>query len=419
MTRRKGSRVYWRNQGGARRAYGDFREFKDVGGGREALVSKGEGRATRDPDVAQRVASQRVSELERLRRNKGLLGISGQATLATFAAHHLDAKAKAGKTVRTHLEDVERRLTVSLDYLGSDRAIDTVGVRDIESLAVWLAGRPNGRGGKFSSGTVRHYLNALSNLFRRAAGEAIVPPGYNPVAAMLEKPTARRQEARWLEAHDAALLLESARIWKPARPDTVTPGLYAIVATFLLTGGRKSEVLGLEGDDISFDRKTVTFRPNQWRRLKTSTSRRVVRLWPQLEEILRRHVFERDEPLGALLFPARVERVGREQMVGDLDKALDAIAVRGGWQSGDIRSKAFRHTYCAARLQTLDRGFPVGEYTVGKELGHGGFSLVRRVYGHLGQVRHRAEVVEFRVEQHADALGERLMVLRAASAVTK
>ena len=40
-------------------------------------------------------------------------------------------------------------------------------------------------------------------------------------------------------------------------------------------------------------------------------------------------------------------------------------------------------------------------YTVAKEMGHGGESMVRRVYGHLGDVRHRAEVVEYRVEQYA------------------
>jgi hypothetical protein len=39
----------------------------------------------------------------------------------------------------------------------------------------------------------------------------------------------------------------------------------------------------------------------------------------------------------------------------------------------------------------------------GKELGHGGVLLVNRVYGHLGEVRHRASVVEFRVEQHEEA----------------
>jgi hypothetical protein len=38
--------------------------------------------------------------------------------------------------------------------------------------------------------------------------------------------------------------------------------------------------------------------------------------------------------------------------------------------------------------------------------------MVRRVYGHLGQVRHRAEVVEYRVEHFAEELGNRLTVLR-------
>ncbi len=71
----------------------------------------------------------------------------------------------------------------------------------------------------------------------------------------------------------------------------------------------------------------------------------------------------------------------------------------------------FRHTYCAARLQTLDRGAPVSEYTVARELGHGGTSLVERVYGHLGSVRHRSEVVEYLVENHRDTLGEQLEAL--------
>ena len=71
----------------------------------------------------------------------------------------------------------------------------------------------------------------------------------------------------------------------------------------------------------------------------------------------------------------------------------------------------FRHTYCSARLQTLDQGAPVSVYTVGRELGHGGETLVKRVYGHLGQVRHRSEVVEYRVEQHAEILKDRLGAL--------
>jgi len=78
---------------------------------------------------------------------------------------------------------------------------------------------------------------------------------------------------------------------------------------------------------------------------------------------------------------------------------------------GRIRSKMFRHTYCAARLQTLDRGAPVSLYTVSREMGHGSQDMVERVYSHLGTVRHRSEVVEYRIEQHREALQERLAAL--------
>jgi hypothetical protein len=40
----------------------------------------------------------------------------------------------------------------------------------------------------------------------------------------------------------------------------------------LLTGARETEVYGLELDDVSLERKTITFRPNRWRRLKTPGS---------------------------------------------------------------------------------------------------------------------------------------------------
>lgn len=71
----------------------------------------------------------------------------------------------------------------------------------------------------------------------------------------------------------------------------------------------------------------------------------------------------------------------------------------------------FRHTYCATRLQTIDRGAPVSVYTVARELGHGRRALVNQIYGHLGNVRHRSETVEYRIEQHLDLLGDRLQRL--------
>ena len=135
-------------------------------------------------------------------------------------------------------------------------------------------------------------------------------------------------------------------------------------------------------------------------------------LWPQLEAILRAYVFDADRPPSQLLFPSY--RTGEETMLTDFRKLLDMVAVRAGWKPGEIRSKMFRHTYCAARLQTLDQGAPVSLFTVAKELGHGGEAMLRRVYGHLGQVRHRAGEVEYRIEAFEDKLRSRLAALRSA-----
>jgi integrase len=441
--RKNRQRIYWRERGGERRAYGDFRDFADVGGGREALIAEGATKATTDPVIAEALVGSRLADLQERRRNKTLLGVERQTTLADFASHHLVQKKRAGRVGDQHLDATAQRLAAAIEFFGADRDVAFLTVQDVQRWATHLLEQPRatparcrecrarakhltirsldascGKCGArwklrtLTGGSVRHYLNALSNLYRRAQSEGYVQPGYNPVGALMEKPTPGRTEARWLEVHDAALLLESARTYRPPLDKEAIPFPFPLVATFLLTGGRKSEVLGLEVEDVSFDRKTVTFRPNQWRGLKTRTSHRTVPLWPQLEEILREHLYGGDVPrVSGLLFPStRVEGVG---MIADERKMLDAIADRAGWRKGEIRSKMFRHTYCAARLQTLDRGQPVSPWTVAREMGHGGRSLVDRVYGHLGDVRHRSEQVEYRVEQHEEALGEQLVQLRA------
>ena len=98
-------------------------------------------------------------------------------------------------------------------------------------------------------------------------------------------------------------------------------------------------------------------------------------------------------------------------MLGDLRKLPDRVARCAGLVAGELRTKAFRHTYCAARLQTLDQGASVSTYTVARELGHESEAMVRKVYAHLGEIRHRSEVVEYRVEQHLERLGDRLQRL--------
>jgi integrase len=399
---RKRSRIYKRGD----RFWGDFRS---LGGKREALVPPGGRTATKDPDIAESLAAERVKQLRQVNRNRVLLGVEEPAYLAEYSSRHLVLKAKSGRVTKSHLADLETRLKRAADYFGANRDLASINVDDVQAFTDWLQKLPNGRGGKLGPGSTRHYLNALSNLYRRAASERRVPSGYNPIRDLMDKPSAPSHEANWLEVHDAALLLESARRYMPPKGKAgALPFMYPLIASYLLTGGRTREVLGLEVSDISFDRKIVTFRPHEHRRLKTKAARRNVPLWPQLSEILQEYVFAGESPLGeGLLFSS--PRTGA--MLRDFRKPHDEIAEKVGWKAGEIRSKMFRHTYWAARLQTLDNGAPVSPYTVARELGHGGDSLVKRIYGHLGEVRHRSEVVEYRVENHREVLGDRLTAL--------
>jgi integrase len=407
MGRPKSSqRIYWRERGGTRRAYADLRDYADVGGRREPLVAQDEKLATADETTAQVLLAARLKELDASRRGRALHGEAPPVTLADFAKAHLVAKAESQKFTEHWLEVTEKCLERAIVFFGAQRELASITVADVRRWANRLLSTPNGRKGTMSASSVRHHLSCLSNLYKRARAERVVPSGYDPVGDFDEKPSPRRGEAKWLEIHDASLLLEAARTYRPEpkagwKP---VPFAYELIATFLLTGGRESEVLGLEVDDVSLDRGVVTFRPNKWRRLKTASSHRSVPLWPQLRDALERYLAE--HPPGKLLFPSY--RTGEEAMLTDFRKLLDAVAERAGWKAGEIRSKMFRHTYCAARLQTLDAGAPVSTYTVAREMGHGGEAMVRRVYGHLGQVRHRSETVEYRIEQHATKLKGRL-----------
>jgi integrase len=418
-----GPRIYERSG----RYYGDFRAYEDVGGGREALSPPGESWGTSDPDIAGTLFARRLEALraERQKRAGVTPKETRRATLKWLAAEHLRRKKAAGQTTATHMVDLEQRLRVAVEFFGAERDPRTIEADDVRAWVSALSATSNGRGGTLAPVTIRNYLFALSGVYRRAEEGGFVPPKYNPVAALVEKPRAApTREAAFFEVADAALILEAARVVEKRAHGNATPGLHAIVAAFLLTGGRKSEVLGLDVEDVSFDRRKVHFRPNAHRGLKTRTSHRIVPLWPQLEEVLRAHMYGGDSiRTSGLLFPSRAGG-----MVGDLRKSLDEVAALA--DVGDIGTRMFRHTYCAARLQTVSRIVRPGadpatdenpyeyvataKFTVQREMGHGGAALVDRVYGHVGESPHRSEVVEFRVEKHRAQLGDRLRALELA-----
>jgi integrase len=419
-----GTRIYRRNG----RAYGDFRAYADVGGGREALSEPGQTWGTTDPEMAEALFLKRLAELRELQEGRTIQR-KRHTTLGRLAAAHLRKKKAAGKVTESHLRNLEYELRAALQFFGRARDPRTIEPSEVQAWVEHLRTQKTRRGSTMSDPTVRHYLMALSDLYGRAIELMVVDPGYNPVRMLKEKPSIRpAREAQFFEVAEAALILEAAKIVdQRERGSTAAPGLYPIVATMLLTGGRRAEVLGLDVEDVSFDAGRIRFRPNAHRGLKTRTSHRTVPLWPQLRETLQAWMFANEPRTAGLLFPARYGG-----MVGDLRKSLDAVAELCGMKEGDIRTKMFRHTYCSARLQTVQRIVKPGKdpavdedayeyvevsrFTVAKEMGHGGTALVERVYGHAQDNPHRLEVVEFRAERHREELGDRLRALEAVQA---
>jgi len=166
------------------------------------------------------------------------------------------------------------------------------------------------------------------------------------------------------------------------------PSLYPILATFLLTGGRKQEVLGLERSDVDVTGGWVHIRDNPWRGLdrglKSKHSRRRVPLWPQLQEILETHLATLRP--GALLFPSHRQR--SERPFTEIDRALSAAVAKAEIDK-PVTLHTLRHTYTAHRLCTVEGGAPVSVWDVACELGHRDTAMVERTYGHVLRDRDR------------------------------
>jgi integrase len=344
----KKDRIFWRPD--RKRFYADVR---DLGHGKVSLK-------TADRDEAARELTKLLDEIAQARP------IAADPLLSSYAEHHLAVK----KLTR-------RPGTVERDRLSIDTFIAKMGdVRlskiDVPMLTDYVAIRLRVRP-TVSAQTVLHELHALSSLFRRAIAEGKAKT--NPVRDLPDRPRIERPEATYLEIGEGAALLMACA--EPLRP---------LVATFLLTGGRKSEVFGLMPSDVDFGHSVVHFHPNNYRNLKRRNHARTVPLWPQLAELLGHPI---DSQQG-LLFPGK-----NGKMLVDVRGGLNAAVEKAGIEK-HVTLHTLRHTYAAARIQTLDQGHPVSIYTVMRELGHQSLALIERTYGHLMAAPHRSEVVEYR-----------------------
>jgi hypothetical protein len=205
-----GPHIFWRNG----RAYADLRAYKEVGGRKEALASRGSTWGTRDPDIALGLFEGRLAELQTRRKEHAGITKERTTTLVELVRHHLVRKVEATNTSDQHMRDLETRLRAALDFFGQHRDPRTIEPDEIRGWSEDLS-----KSGTRKPGTIRHYLNALSGLYARAQEGLYVLPGYNPVSALMEKPTGYgTAEAKFFEVAGRCLAPGGRQRRSEARP---------------------------------------------------------------------------------------------------------------------------------------------------------------------------------------------------------
>lgn len=383
-------RLYWRD------GRGWYCDLRDLGGRQRACIPEDERTATEDRDEAVKILGRYMDELEEEDPD--------DPRLEEYAKRHLRLKRDVDDRAESTIERDDRHLRNVLAYFGRDVRLSEI---DVEGLTDFMAHRleqeGRGEGTTVSNSEVRGNVHALSSLYKRAVREGKAEE--NP-ARKVGKPSPAPPDSVWLEPGEAAALLDAAATYDEDPPNRATHPILPIFATWLYTGMRKMEGLGLLRRDVDLERGVVHVAGNEHRRIKGEKSggvrRRTIPIWPHLDEILWEYLAEHHRPEDGLLF------VGRDGgLITDLQKCMDTCVEAAGIDEGKrVTQKVLRHTYASQRIQTLDHGRPVSLFTVARELGHQGVGRIEEVYGHLQNTRHRSEVVEYRAGEVAGAIEE-------------
>lgn len=360
----------WRHDNGT--WYADFRSLP--GGSRESL-------GTKDRAEADAVLAERKSELEE-RAARGVRG-ADDWELAEFVQKYLDHRTDE-VAESTWAED-ERALGYLVTYLrrecGREPRLSDVTTQRLAGFIRW-------RHRRIKASSAHRELASISAMCQRAVEWSILRRNPARSVSRLSGKSDDDSGTKWLEIGEAARVLEAAKAMVADPSSRCRPHFHALVATFLLTGGRRSEVFGLRRSDVDFEAGLVRFEPNEHRGLKTDHSKRDVPLWPQLREILGGHLEDREDASG-LLFPAP-----SGGMLTKIRSALDKLQKRAD-VGAHLTPLTFRHTYAATRIQTVDRGEAVSPWTVARELGHRSLDRIEDTYGHLQRRRSRLAEVRY------------------------
>lgn len=273
-------------------------------------------------------------------------------TIDAVAARYFEEHGKPRLKPRTYEEYARTYRRHIKPKLGAMRILD-VAQADVAALHSAMRAKPN---------QANHTLKLLSALFSFADRLALVPSGFNPCRHVQKYK--ERERRRYLSREEWARLTQT--LFELERDGVVDPFAIAAIRLFLVTGCRKSEILGLKWDYV---RDSYLELPDS----KTGYAR--LPLTPTAQRILAGIPRAPDNP-----YVIQGKIPGRPR--ADLKKPWDAIRKRA--DLADLRIHDLRHSFGAlhasngTRIQVLQH-----------LMNHKDLSTTRR-YAHVDQEAQRA-----------------------------
>lgn len=292
------------------------------------------------------------------------------------------AKQKTlGETIDRYFNDVlfHRKNPVNqITYLNwwkdqiGDYALADVSSALIVEARNKLVGSKNKFGRKVGTTTVNRYLQSLGHVLNVAMNEWEWI-NQNPVSR-IKKYKEGRGRVRFLSDKERAGLLSACQ-------ESENPYLYMIVVLALSTGARKMEIVGLEWDEVDFDRGAIVLTETK------NGERRVLPLQGLAFKLMKKHALSRK--LGCTyVFPS--EKVRREATGKFMFQPID---VRTAWENALIKAKIkdfrFHDLRHSAASYLAMNGASLTE--IAEVLGHKTLQMVKR-YAHLSEA-HTSSVV--------------------------